>query len=186
MSMVIGTLAVVIFMLIYYRAAGIIADIAMVFNVIYLLSIMALIQATLTLPGIAAVVLTIGMAVDANIIFYERIREELRAGKTPRQAVENGFGRAFWTVFDAHVTNLVAGIVLYSYGTGPIRGFAVSLMAGIVCNLFTSVWLSVRSSRWTSGRSVGRSAAAGTPETGAPSGPTPFSSAIPDSPPSPG
>ena len=142
MSMVIGTLAVVIFMLIYYRAAGIIADVAMVFNVIYLLSIMALIQATLTLPGIAAVVLTIGMAVDANIIFYERIREELRAGKTPRQAVENGFGRAFWTVFDAHVTNLVAGIVLYSYGTGPIRGFAVSLMAGIVCNLFTSVWLS--------------------------------------------
>ncbi len=141
-SMVIGTLAVVIFMLIYYRAAGIIADVAMVFNVIYLLSIMALIQATLTLPGIAAVVLTIGMAVDANIIFYERIREELRAGKTPRQAVENGFGRAFWTVFDAHVTNLVAGIVLYSYGTGPIRGFAVSLMAGIVCNLFTSVWLS--------------------------------------------
>ena len=141
-SMVIGTLAVVIFMLIYYRAAGIIADVAMVFNVIYLLSIMSLIQATLTLPGIAAVVLTIGMAVDANIIFYERIREELRAGKTPRQAVENGFGRAFWTVFDAHVTNLVAGIVLYSYGTGPIRGFAVSLMAGIVCNLFTSVWLS--------------------------------------------
>ena len=141
-SMVIGTLAVVIFMLIYYRAACIIADVAMVFNVIYLLSIMSLIQATLTLPGIAAVVLTIGMAVDANIIFYERIREELRAGKTPRQAVENGFGRAFWTVFDAHVTNLVAGIVLYSYGTGPIRGFAVSLMAGIVCNLFTSVWLS--------------------------------------------
>lgn len=141
-SMIIGTLAVVLFMLIYYRAAGIIADIAMVFNVIYLLAIMALIQATLTLPGIAAVVLTIGMAVDANIIFYERIREELRSGKTPRQAVENGFGRAFWTVFDAHVTNLVAGIVLYSYGTGPIRGFAVSLMAGIVCNLFTSVWLS--------------------------------------------
>ena len=137
-----GTLAVVLFMIIYYRAAGIIADIAMVFNVVYLLAIMALIQATLTLPGIAAVVLTIGMAVDANIIFYERIREELRAGKTPRQAVENGFGRAFWTVFDAHVTNLVAGIVLYSYGTGPIRGFAVSLMAGIVCNLFTSVWLS--------------------------------------------
>lgn len=141
-SMVIGTLAVVIFMLVYYRVAGVIADVAMVFNVVYLLAIMALIQATLTLPGIAAVVLTVGMAVDANIIFYERIREELRAGKTPRQSVENGFGRAFWTVFDAHVTNLVAGIVLYSYGTGPIRGFAVTLMAGIVCNLFTSVWLS--------------------------------------------
>lgn len=141
-SMVIGTLAVVIFMLVYYRVAGVIADVAMVFNVVYLLAIMALIQATLTLPGIAAVVLTVGMAVDANIIFYERIREELRAGKTPRQSVENGFGRAFWTVFDAHVTNLVAGIVLYSYGTGSIRGFAVTLMAGIVCNLFTSVWLS--------------------------------------------
>jgi preprotein translocase subunit SecD len=80
--------------------------------------------------------------VDANIIIYERIREELRAGKSPRGAVEAGFGRAFWTVFDAHVTNLVAGIVLYSYGSGPIRGFAVTLMAGIVCNLFTSVWIS--------------------------------------------
>ncbi len=150
-SMIIGTLAVVIFMLIYYRSAGIVADIAMIFNVVYLLSLMAMLQATLTLPGIAAVVLTIGMAVDANIIIYERIREELRAGKTPRGAVEAGFGRAFWTVFDAHVTNLVAGIVLYSYGTGTIRGFAVSLMAGIVCNLFTSVWLSRAMFDWMVG-----------------------------------
>lgn len=151
-SMIIGTLAVVIFMIIYYRGAGFIADIAMVFNVFYLLAMLAMLQATLTLPGIAAVVLTIGMAVDANIIIYERIREELRAGKTPRGAVETGFGRAFWTVFDAHVTNLVAGIVLYSYGTGPIRGFAVSLMAGIICNLFTSVWLSRAMFDWTVGR----------------------------------
>jgi len=150
-SMIIGTLAVVIFMLVYYRASGIIADVAMIFNVVYLLSLMAMLQATLTLPGIAAVVLTIGMAVDANIIIYERIREELRAGKTPRGAVEAGFGRAFWTVFDAHVTNLVAGIVLYSYGTGPIRGFAVTLMAGIVCNLFTSVWLSRAMFDWMVG-----------------------------------
>ena len=151
-SMIIGTLAVILFMLVYYRTAGLIADIAMVFNVVYLLAMLATLQATLTLPGIAAVVLTIGMAVDANIIIYERIREEIRAGKSPRSAVEAGFGRAFWTVFDAHVTNLVAGIVLYSYGTGPIRGFAVSLMAGIVCNLFTSVWLSRAMFDWMVGR----------------------------------
>ncbi len=151
-AMAVGTLAVILFMLIYYRTAGLIADVAMVFNVVYLLSVLALLQATLTLPGIAAVVLTIGMAVDANIIIYERIREELRAGKTPRGAVEAGFGRAFWTVFDAHVTNLVAGIVLYSYGTGPIRGFAASLMAGIVCNLFTSVWVSRAMFDWMVGR----------------------------------
>src|SRR5207244_1417080 len=105
-------------------------------------AILACLNATLTLPGIAGVVLTVGMAVDANIIIYERIREELRSGKTPRGAVEAGFARAFWTVFDAHVTNVVAGIVLLSYGTGPIRGFAVTLIARIVCNLFTSVWVS--------------------------------------------
>src|SRR4030095_13343172 len=99
-------------------------------------------EAALTLPGIAGLVLTIGMAVDANIIIYERIREELRAGKSPRGAVDAGFNRAFWTVFDAHGTNLVAGIVLYSYGTGPIRGFAVTLIIGVCANLFTSVWLS--------------------------------------------
>jgi preprotein translocase subunit SecD len=151
-SMIIGALAVVLFMVVYYRASGVIANIAMVFNVVYLLSMMAMLQATLTLPGIAAVVLTIGMAVDANIIIYERIREEVRAGKTARGAVQEGFNRAFWTVFDAHVTNLVAGIVLYSYGTGPIRGFAVSLMAGIVCNLFTSVWLSRAMFDWMVGR----------------------------------
>jgi preprotein translocase subunit SecD len=142
LSMAIGSLAVILFMLVYYRLSGLIANIAMVLNILYLLAILAGLQATLTLPGIAGVVLTVGMAVDANIIIYERIREELRAGKSARGAVEAGFNKAFWTVFDAHVTNLVAGIVLYTYGTGPIRGFAVTLMAGIVCNLFTSVWLS--------------------------------------------
>jgi preprotein translocase subunit SecD len=141
-SMIVGSLVVIFFMLIYYRVSGLIADIAMVLNIVYQLAILAALGATLTLPGIAGVVLTVGMAVDANIIIYERIREELRAGKSARGAVEAGFGRAFWTVFDAHVTNLVAGIVLYSYGTGPIRGFAVTLMIGIVCNLFTSVWVS--------------------------------------------
>jgi preprotein translocase subunit SecD len=141
-SMIIGSLAVILFMLIYYRASGLIADIAMVMNIVYQLAILAALGATLTLPGIAGVVLTVGMAVDANIIIYERIREELRAGKSARGAVEAGFGRAFWTVFDAHVTALVAGIVLYSYGTGPIRGFAVTLMIGVIANLFTSIWLS--------------------------------------------
>jgi preprotein translocase subunit SecD len=141
-SMAVGSIAVILFMLLYYRLSGMIADIAMVLNIVYQLAILALLGATLTLPGIAGVVLTVGMAVDANIIIYERIREELRAGKSARSAVEAGFGRAFWTVFDAHVTNLVAAIVLYSYGTGPIRGFAVTLMIGCICNLFTSVWLS--------------------------------------------
>jgi preprotein translocase subunit SecD len=141
-SMLIGSLAVILFMLLYYRLSGLIADIAMFLNIVYQLSILAALGATLTLPGIAGVVLTVGMAVDANIIIYERIREELRAGKSARGAVEAGFGRAFWTVFDAHVTALVAGIVLYSYGTGPIRGFAVTLIIGVIANLFTSVWLS--------------------------------------------
>jgi preprotein translocase subunit SecD len=141
-SMLVGSLAVILFMLLYYRLSGLIADVAMMLNIVYQLAILAALGATLTLPGIAGVVLTVGMAVDANIIIYERIREELRAGKSARGAVESGFGRAFWTVFDAHVTALVAGIVLYSYGTGPIRGFAVTLMIGVVANLFTSVWLS--------------------------------------------
>jgi preprotein translocase subunit SecD len=141
-AMIAGSLLVIFFMLIYYRVSGLIADVAMALNIVYQLAVLAALGATLTLPGIAGVVLTVGMAVDANIIIYERIREELRAGKSARGAVEAGFGRAFWTVFDAHITNLVAGIVLYSYGTGPIRGFAVTMMIGIVANLFTSVWLS--------------------------------------------
>jgi preprotein translocase subunit SecD len=141
-SMTIGSVAVVLFMVLYYRKAGIIADLAMVLNILYMVAIMAGLEATLTLPGIAGLVLTVGMAVDANIIIYERIREELRGGKSPRAAVDSGFARAFWTVFDAHLTNLIAGVVLYSYGSGPIRGFAVTLMVGIVTNLFTSVWVS--------------------------------------------
>lgn len=143
-SMIIGAIAVVLFMAIYYRLAGLIANLAMIMNMLYMVAILAALEASLTLPGIAGLVLTIGMAVDANIIIYERIREELRHGKSPRTAVEAGFDRAFWTVFDAHVTNFVAGVVLYSYGSGPIRGFAVTLLVGILTNLFTSVWLS----RW--------------------------------------
>jgi preprotein translocase subunit SecD len=144
LSMAIGAGAVILFMLIYYRLAGLIANIAMILNLLYMLATLAWFEAALTLPGIAGLVLTIGMAVDANIIIYERIREELRAGKSPRAAVDAGFSRAFWTVFDAHVTTFVAGVVLYSYGSGPIRGFAITLLVGIVANLLTSVWIS----RW--------------------------------------
>lgn len=144
LSMLVGAIAVVLFMLVYYRVSGIIAIIAMLLNMLFMVAILAGFEASLTLPGIAGLVLTVGMAVDANIIIYERIREELRAGKTARTAVEAGFSRAFWTVFDAHVTNFTAGVVLYSYGSGPIRGFAVTLLVGIASNLFTSVWMS----RW--------------------------------------
>ena len=129
-------------MVVYYHSAGGVADFALFFNILFILGVMASFGATLTIPGIAGIVLTIGMAVDSNIIIYERIREELRQGKSPRTAVDAGFQRAFWTVFDAHVTNFVAGIVLYSYGSGAIRGFAVTLLVGIVTNLLTSVWIS--------------------------------------------
>jgi len=152
LSMYLGAAAVILFMLIYYRVSGLIAVVAMLLNMLYMLAILAGFEASLTLPGIAGLVLTVGMAVDANIIIYERIREELRLGKSVRTAVDAGFARAFWTVFDAHVTNFVAGVVLYSYGSGPIRGFAVTLLVGIITNLFTSYWLS----HWMFDAVVGR------------------------------
>jgi preprotein translocase subunit SecD len=155
-SMYLGAAFVIGFMLIYYRLSGIIAVIAMILNLLYMVAILAAFEASLTLPGIAGLVLTVGMAVDANIIIYERIREELRTGKSVRTAVDTGFARAFWTVFDAHVTNFVAGVVLYSYGSGPIRGFAVTLLVGIITNLFTSYWLS----HWMFDAVVGRRGAA--------------------------
>ena len=156
LSMAIGAAAVILFMLIYYRLSGLIANVAMILNMLFMLAILAAFEASLTLPGIAGLVLTIGMAVDANIIIYERIREELRMGKSVRTAVDAGFARAFWTVFDAHVTNFVAGVVLYSYGSGPIRGFAVTLLVGIITNLFTSYWVS----HWMFDALVGRRGAA--------------------------
>jgi preprotein translocase subunit SecD len=155
-SMYVGAAFVVLFMLVYYRMAGLIANIAMLLNLLYMMAILAGFEASLTLPGIAGLVLTVGMAVDANIIIYERIREELRLGKSVRTAVDAGFARAFWTVFDAHVTNFVAGVVLYSYGSGPIRGFAVTLLVGIITNLFTSYWVS----HWMFDALVGRKGAA--------------------------
>jgi preprotein translocase subunit SecD len=126
-------------MLIYYRGSGLLADLALVLNVFLVMAVLAMFEATLTLPGMAGILLTIGMAVDANVIIFERVREELRIGKTPRAAVESGYGKAFRTIFDANVTTLIAGVVLMQYGTGPIRGFAVTLIVGILCSMFTAI-----------------------------------------------
>ncbi len=140
LSVLAGAAAVVLFMVIYYRVSGLIADVAVGLNVLILLACMAAFHATLTLPGIAGVVLTIGMAVDTNILIFERIREELRLGKTVRSAIDAGFTRAFRTVIDTHVTVLVSAAILYNFGTGPVRGFAVSLAIGIAASLFTAVF----------------------------------------------
>ena len=126
----------------YYQVAGLVADLMVVLNLLFVLAIMAGFSATLTLPRIAALALTVGMAVDANVLITERIREELRAGKSPRSAVDQGFKRAFWSVFDSQLTTFIAGVVLFQYGTGPIKGFAVMLMIGIVTSLFTGIFCS--------------------------------------------
>lgn len=135
-----AALAVILFMLLYYRVSGLIADIALGLNLLILMAAMAGFHATLTLPGIAGIVLTIGMAVDTNILIFERIREELRSGKTVRAAIDAGFSRAFRTVVDTHVTVLVSAAILYQFGTGPVKGFAVSLAIGILASLFTAVF----------------------------------------------
>jgi preprotein translocase subunit SecD len=134
-----GLILVIAFMVFYYRATGLIADVALALNGLLVLAIMAIIGSTLTLPGIAGTVLTLGMAVDANVLINERIREELRAGRSPRQAVDQGYDKVFWTIVDSHVTTLVAGVVLMQYGTGPVRGFAVTLIIGLFASMFTSI-----------------------------------------------
>ncbi len=139
LAALVGFLAVVAFMAIYYKAAGIIADVALFLNGLLILGGLALFNATLTMPGLAGFVLTLGIAVDANVLINERIREELRNGKTARAAVDQGYDRAFWTIFDAHVTALIAGFVLFSTGTGPVRGFATTLIIGLLASLFTSI-----------------------------------------------
>ncbi len=139
---VIGMSAVLAFMLIYYRAAGINADVALIFNLIILLGMMGFVGATLTLPGIAGVILTVGMGVDSNVLIFERIREELRNGKTPPSAVEQGFGHAWITIVDTHVTTIVSAAILFLFGTGPVKGFATTLVFGLGANLFTAVFVS--------------------------------------------
>jgi preprotein translocase subunit SecD len=139
---IIGMAAVMIFMLIYYRAAGINADLALLLNLIILLGFLGFSGATLTLPGIAGVILTVGMGVDSNVLIFERIREELRHGKTPSSAVDQGFAHAWRTIFDTHVTTIVSAIILFLFGTGPVKGFAVTLSFGLAANLFTAVFVS--------------------------------------------
>ncbi len=128
-------------MALWYRTAGLIADFALVVNVMLVMASLAVFGATLTLPGIAGIALTVGMAVDANIIIYERIREELRLGVPPRKAVDVGFDKAVVAVLDANITTAIAGVVLFSYGTGPIKGFAITLLIGIVTTLVTSLFV---------------------------------------------
>ena len=139
---IVGMLAVLIFMLIYYRGAGINADIALILNLIILLGFMGYFGAVLTLPGIAGVILTVGMGVDSNVLIFERIREELRNGKTPPSAVEQGFSHAWITIVDTHVTTIVSAAILFIFGTGPVRGFATTLVFGLTANLFTAVFVS--------------------------------------------
>ena len=140
-SMIIGGLVVILFMALYYRASGIIADMALILNILFIMGGLALFGATLTLPGIAGMILTIGMAVDANVLIFERIREEMRLGKTPRTAIESGYAKALVTILDANITTLIAALVLFQFGTGPIRGFAVTLSIGIVASLFTAIFV---------------------------------------------
>ncbi len=149
---VIGMACVLVFMVIYYKLSGLIAIVALVFNMIVILGALAGFGAALTLPGLAGLVLTIGIAVDANVLIFERIREELRTGKTVWSAIVSGYQRAFWTILDANVTTLAVALVLYHFGTGPIRGFAVTLGIGILASMFTAIILTREIYGWTIGR----------------------------------
>ena len=138
-SVIVGFVLVLVFMAVYYRAFGLIADVALFVNLVLIVAILSMLQATLTLPGIAGIVLTVGMAVDANVLIFERIREELRAGNTPQASIQAGYEKAFSTIADANVTTLIAAVVLFSLGTGPIKGFAVTLSIGILTSMFTAI-----------------------------------------------
>ncbi len=140
-SAIIGLIAVAIFMLFYYKFAGLVADFALFFNIIIILGLMSTVHATLTLPGIAGIILTIGMAVDANVLIFERIREELDRGKTVMSALDEGYARALSAIIDGNVTTLITAVVLYNFGTGPIRGFALTLMIGLLGSLFTAIYV---------------------------------------------
>ena len=139
-SVVVGFIAVLIFMAFYYKVFGLVANLALSLNLVLMLAVLSLLQATLTLPGIAGIVLTVGMAVDANVLIFERIREELRIGNTPQAAIYAGYEKAFGTIIDANITTLIAAIVLFLFGTGPIQGFAITLSIGIVTSMFTAIF----------------------------------------------
>jgi preprotein translocase subunit SecD len=139
MSFVIGAGAVLIFMALYYSGAGLLADFGLTLNILLLICVMAALQATLTLPGIAGIVLTLGMSVDANVLVNERMREELRNGKSPREAVKLGYDRAWSAIRDSNISTFVAGLILFQFGTGPVKGFAVTLCVGVLTGLFSCI-----------------------------------------------
>jgi preprotein translocase subunit SecD len=141
LSIIVGSILVILFMVLYYNLSGIVADLVLVLNIVLIMGALAAFRATLTLPGIAGIVLTIGMAVDANVLIFERIREEMRLGKSPRASVEGGYSKALSTIVDANVTTLIAALVLFQFGTGPVKGFAVTLSIGIVCSMFTAIFV---------------------------------------------
>ena len=138
-SMILGLLLVLVFILFYYRVFGIAASLALTFNIVLLVAIMSILSATLTLPGIAGIVLTVGMAVDANVLIFSRVREELNKGREPLEAIDAGYNRAFLTIWDANVTTLIVAVILLSYGTGPVKGFAITLSIGIITSMFTAI-----------------------------------------------
>ncbi len=140
-AIIFGLALVLVFMLVYYKMAGIVADFALIWNILLVLAVLASLQATLTLPGIAGLILTVGMSIDANVIIFERIREELRKGKTPKAAIDAGYDRALTTIIDANVTTLIASLVLYQFGTGPIKGFETVLFWGILISVFTALFI---------------------------------------------
>jgi preprotein translocase subunit SecD len=139
MSVLIGLVLVLVFMALYYRVFGLIADLALVLNIVLLVALLSMLQATLTLPGIAGIVLTVGMAVDANVLIFERIREEIKAGNTPQASIHAGYEKAFSTIADANITTFIAAVLLFAFGTGPIKGFAVTLSLGILTSMFTAI-----------------------------------------------
>ncbi len=138
-SVIVGFIVVMIFMAVWYRVFGLVANIALAVNLVMIVAVLSMLQATLTLPGIAGIVLTVGMAVDANVLIFERIREELRSGNTPQASINAGYDKALSTIADANITTLIAALVLYAFGTGPIKGFAITLSIGIVCSMFTAI-----------------------------------------------
>ena len=142
MSILFGFSMVIVFMIFYFRLSGFVANIALVLNLIIIMAALALFQATLTLPGIAGIVLTIGMAVDANVLIFERIKEELRSGKTVRASLDGGYSKALLTIVDANVTTLIAALVLFQFGTGQVKGFAVTLSIGVLTSMFTAIFVS--------------------------------------------
>ena len=134
-----GLIAVIVFMIMWYKGFGLIANIGLLVNLTFIVAILSMLQASLTLPGIAGIVLTVGMAVDANVLIFTRIREELINGLSPQQAIDSGYNRAFTTILDANLTTFLVALVLFSIGTGPVKGFAVTLMIGIITSMFTAI-----------------------------------------------